>query len=134
MLQPKKTKYRKQQKGRLRGQCSNLTQLTYGQYGIKALKAGVLSSTTIETLRRTLARTFNRSGKIWIKIFPDKIMTAKPAEVRMGKGKGAPSYWVARFKAGQILFELDGVACSLAQQAALNCAPKIPVAVQFVKM
>jgi len=109
MLHPKRTKFRKFQKGKFPGTNSNTTQLAFGQYGLKALESGRIPSRTLEAVRRVLTRKFKRTGQIWIRIFPDIAVSTKPAEVRMGKGKGAPSYWVCKIKQGQILFEMDGI-------------------------
>jgi large subunit ribosomal protein L16 len=132
MLSPKRTKYRKQQKGRIGGVKSNTTQLQFGRYGLKSLTHGRITSQTMEAVRRALTRKFKRSGQIWIRIYPDIPVTSKPSEVRMGKGKGAPSSWICRVKAGQILFEMDGVSLTLARQAALLAFHKLPVRTTFV--
>jgi large subunit ribosomal protein L16 len=132
MLSPKRTKYRKYQKGRIGGIKSNNTQLEFGKYGLKALEAARLTAKTIEAVRRTMTRKFKRSGQIWIRIFPDIPVTKKPAEVRMGKGKGAPAFWMCRIQPGQILFEMDGISLPLAKQAAHLAYHKLPVKTKLV--
>ncbi len=131
MLQPKRTKHRKFQKGTCGGKVSNTLSLSFGKFGIKTLVAGQLSSQTIEAARRTMTRKLRRNGQIWIRVFPDIGVSEKPAEVRMGKGKGNPSFWVCRVKIGQILFELEGVNIELAKQAAFLAAQKIPLRTKF---
>ena len=133
MLSPKRTKFRKYQKGRIGDIQPNNTQLQIGKYGLKTLQAGRITAKTIEAVRRTMTRKFKRSGKIWIKIFPDIPVTAKPAEVRMGKGKGAPSYWICRVEAGEILFEMDGIPLQLAKQAAMLAHHKLPIPTKFIQ-
>ena len=132
MLQPKRTKYRKQFKGRNRGIATRGTEISFGQYGLKATAAGFITSRQIEAARRALTRHIKRGGKVWIRIFPDKPITKKPAEVRMGKGKGAPEYWVAVIKPGTILFEATGVSAELAQEALRLAQQKLPVSTRFV--
>ena len=132
MLHPKRTKFRKFQKGRLPGINSNTTCLAFGQYGLKTLESGRIPSKTLEAVRRILTRKFKRTGQIWIRIFPDLAVSTKPAEVRMGKGKGAPSYWVCKVKQGQILFEMDGIPYQMAQQAALLAYYKLPLKTKFL--
>ena len=132
MLSPKRTKYRKMQKGKVRGVHSNHITLQFGKYGIKSLEAGRISASVIEAARRTMTRLFRRSGRVWIRIFPDIAVSQKPTEVRMGKGKGSPSYWVCRIKRGQVLFEMDGIPFSLAHQAVSILSYKFPVKIQFV--
>nr|QGN73922.1 ribosomal protein L16 [prasinophyte sp. MBIC10622] len=131
MLQPKRSRYRKHQKGRVGGYAMS-TDLSFGLYGIQALEEGRLSARVIEASRRTLTRKFRRTGQVWIRVFPDLAVSSKPAEVRMGKGKGAPSYWAARVKAGQMLFEMDGVSPAIASQAARLVSYKMPFSVRFV--
>ena len=136
---PKKTKYRKQQKGRSNrppnsGGSSNLKNLQFGKYGIKGLEAGRIPGKIIEASRRVITRTFKRGGKIWIRVFPDLPVTSKPLEVRMGKGKGGVSFWGCRVKKGQILFEMDGVSSKLANQAALLVNKKLPISTLFVSL
>lgn len=132
MLQPKRTKFRKFQKGRVKGILSNTTQLEFGQFGLKALESGRIPARTIEAVRRIITRKFKRMGQIWIRIFPDISVSSKPAEVRMGKGKGSPSFWICRVKKGQILFEMDGVSPQLAKQAALLAYYKLPIKTKFL--
>jgi len=132
MLQPKRTKFRKFQKGRTYGIKGNLQNLSFGKYGIQSLCATRFSARVIETVRRTLTRHFKRTGQIWIRVFPDIAVSEKPAEVRMGKGKGAPSYWVCHIQAGQILFEMDGISFELAQKAWILASHKLPFATRFV--
>ena len=132
MLQPKRTKFRKFQKGRIGGIVSNTTQLEFGQFGLKALETGRIPAKTLEAVRRILTRKFKRMGQIWIRLFPDLAVSSKPAEVRMGKGKGAPSFWVCRVKKGQILFEMDGISFQVAKQAAILAYYKLPLKTQFL--
>lgn len=132
MLLPKRTKFRKYQKGRIRGVKPNTTQLRFGRYGLKALDTGRIPARTLEAVRRVITRKFKRTGQIWIRIFPDIPVSAKPAEVRMGKGKGSPSFWVARVQRGQILFEMDGISPQLAKQAANLAYYKLPIKTKFV--
>lgn len=132
MLSPKRTKFRKYQKGTIGGIKSNITTLKFGKYGLKALESGKITAKTIEAVRRAITRKFKRSGKVWIKIFPDIPVTQKPLEVRMGKGKGAPSFWICRIQAGQILFEMDGVPLQLATQAAKLADYKLPFKTELV--
>jgi large subunit ribosomal protein L16 len=127
MLQPKRTKFRKFQKGRVGGISGNLQTLSYGSFGIKAMASGRISSQLIETFRRSLTRTFERKGDIWIRVFPDISVSKKPAEVRMGKGKGEPEFWMTRVKAGQILLEMDGVSLSMGRKAAASLSKKSPI-------
>ena len=129
---PKRTKYRKQQKGRLRGIQSNCTRLQFGKYGLKSLEACRISGETIEAVRRVITREFKRNGVLWIRAFSDTPVTRKPAEVRMGKGKGAPDFWVCRVQPGQILYEMDGISLQLAKQAARSAHYKLPVKTAFV--
>ncbi len=132
MLQPRKTKYRKQQKGRMKGNAQRGNQLSFGSFGIKTLEEGWLTSRQIEAARQAVTRYMKREGQIWIKIFPDKPVTKKPAEVRMGKGKGAPEYFVARVTPGRILFEAEGVPVAIAKEAMRLAAQKLPVTTKFV--
>jgi len=131
MYPPKRTKYRKQQKGRAQSKESNQSKLSFGRYGIRALESGRLPLNTIEAVRRVITRKLKRSGQVWIRTYPDISVSAKPLEVRMGKGKGSPSYWMCRIKAGQLLFEIDGVSPILAKQASLLAASKLPFTVRF---
>jgi len=132
MLQPKKTRYRKQQKGRMKGNAQRGHQLAFGSFGIKTLEEGWITSRQIEAARQAVTRYMKREGQIWIKIFPDKPVTKKPAEVRMGKGKGAPEYFVARVTPGRILFEAEGVPVAVAKEAMRLAAQKLPVITKFV--
>lgn len=134
MLQPKRTKFRKQQKGKgqLKGNAKRGTVLATGSFGLKSLEASWITDRQIEAARVALTREMKREGKVWIKIFPDKPITRKPAEVRMGKGKGAPEGWVAVVKPGRILFEADGVPLKTARHALLLAAAKLPVKTKFV--
>ncbi len=132
MLQPKKTKYRKAQKGRVKGLAQRGSQVAYGSFGIKSLEMGLLPSRQIEAARVALTRFMKREGQVWIRIFPDKPITKKPAEVRMGKGKGAVEYWVAKVKPGTIMFEIDGVSIEVAKEALRLAAQKLQVTTKFV--
>ncbi len=132
MLQPKKTKYRKQQKGRMKGNAQRGAQLAFGSYGIKTMEQAWLTGRQIEAARQAVTRYMKRQGQIWIRVFPDKPVTKKPAEVRMGKGKGAPEYFVARITPGRILFEADGVPLDIAKEAMRLAAQKLPVKTKFV--
>jgi len=132
MLQPKKTKFRKRQKGRIKGIAQRGHTIAFGTFGLKALEQGRITARQIEATRITLSRTMKREGKIWIRIFPDKPITKKPAEVRMGKGKGAPEYWVAPVKPGTILFEIDGVPREVAERALYLAAQKMPIRTKLV--
>ncbi len=132
MLQPKRTKFRKQQKGRMKGNAQRGSTLAFGSFGIKALEQHWITQRQIEAARVALTRYMKREGKVWIRIFPDKPVTAKPLEVRMGKGKGAPSHWVAPVKPGRILFELEGVPIEVAREALRLGAQKLPIKTKFV--
>jgi large subunit ribosomal protein L16 len=132
MLMPKKTKYRKQQKGRLRGEATRGAQIAFGQYGLKTETAERITSRQIEAARRAMTRYVKRGGKIWIRIFPDTPITKKPAEVRMGSGKGSVDHYVAKVKAGRIMFEMDGVTEEIAKEAMRLAAHKLPVRTRFV--
>jgi large subunit ribosomal protein L16 len=132
MLQPKKTKFRRQQKGRMKGNSMRGNQLAFGSFGIKSLESAWLTGRQIEAARQAVTRYMKREGQIWIKIFPDKPVTKKPAEVRMGKGKGAPEYFVARVTPGRILFEAEGVPLEIAKEAMRLAAQKLPVTTKFV--
>ncbi|WP_226390898.1 50S ribosomal protein L16 [Penaeicola halotolerans] len=132
MLQPKRTKYRKQQKGRVKGLAGRGHELAFGNFGIKALEPAWITSRQIEAARIAMTRAMKREGQVWIKIFPDKPVTKKPAEVRMGKGKGAPEYWVAVVKPGTILFESTGVSEEVAREALRLAAQKLPISTKFV--
>ncbi|MBC8314941.1 MAG: 50S ribosomal protein L16 [Bacteroidetes bacterium] len=132
MLQPKKTKYRKQQKGKMKGNSQRGHELSFGSFGIKTLDQAWITGRQIEAARQAITRYMKREGELWIMIFPDKPITKKPAEVRMGKGKGAPEYFVARITPGRILFEVDGVSLDVAKEALRLGAQKLPVATRFV--
>ena len=132
MLMPSRVKFRKQQRGRRRGKAYRGSQLDFGEYAIKALEPAWLTNKQIEAARVALTRHIKRGGKVWIRIFPDKPVTVKPAETRMGKGKGAPEYWVAVVKPGRVLFELQGVSESLAKEALSLAAHKLPIKTKFV--
>ncbi len=132
MLQPKKTKFRKQQKGRLKGNTKRGAEIAFGSFGIKALETAFLTARQIEAARQAVTRYMKREGQIWIRVFPDKPITKKPNEVRMGKGKGAPEYFVARINPGRILFEADGVPMDVAKEALRLASQKLPIAVKFV--
>ena len=132
MLQPKRSKYRKSQRGRMSGKTKGGALVNFGEFGLKALEPCWLTNRQIEAARVALTRHIKRGGKIWIRIFPDKPVTKKPAETRMGKGKGAPEYWVAVVKPGRILFEVEGVAQGLAREALQLAANKLPVKTKFV--
>jgi len=133
MLSPKKTKFRKQHKGRIHGVAKGGFTLSFGAFGLKALEPERITARHIEAARRTITRTMKRQGKLWIRVFPDVPVSSKPAEVRMGWGKGAPEFWVARVKPGRILFELDGIPAALAEQAFLLAAAKLPIKTKFVQ-
>ncbi len=132
MLQPKRTKYRKQFKGRNRGVASRGTEVSFGQYGLKATTAGFITSRQIEAARRALTRHVKRGGKIWIRLFPDKPITKKPLEVRQGKGKGSVEYWVAVVQPGRVLFEMEGITPEVARAALKLAAAKLPVTTNFI--
>ncbi|PIY34187.1 MAG: 50S ribosomal protein L16, partial [Bacteroidetes bacterium CG_4_10_14_3_um_filter_42_6] len=132
MLQPKKTKFRKQQKGKMKGNSGRGHELAFGSFGIKTMQQAWLTGRRIEAARQAVTRYMKREGQIWIRIFPDKPVTKKPAEVRMGKGKGAPEYFVARITPGRILFEAEGVPLQVAKEAMRLAAQKLPVITKFV--
>jgi large subunit ribosomal protein L16 len=132
MLAPKRVKYRKQFKGRMRGKATRGSKISFGEYGLQATDPGWVSNRQIESARVALTRHIKRGGKVWIRIFPDKPITSKPAETRMGKGKGNPEGWVAVIKPGRILFELEGVDLKTAQRAMQLAAAKLPVRTRFV--
>jgi len=132
MLQPKRTKFRKMQKGRNRGLATRGHRIEFGSFGLKSLEPAWITSRQIEAARIAVTRFMKREGNVWIRIFPDKPVTKKPAEVRMGKGKGAPEYWVAVIKPGTIIFEADGVPESVAREAMRLAAQKLPVTTNFV--
>ena len=133
MLSPKKVKFRKQQKGKMRGTARRGSSLNFGEYGLQAVDCGYISSKQIEAARIAMTRHVKRGGKIWIRIFPDKPISKKPAEVRMGKGKGAPEGWVAVIKPGRILYEMSGVTKELAQEALRLAMHKLPVKTRFIE-
>jgi large subunit ribosomal protein L16 len=132
MLMPKRVKYRKQQRGRKKGKALRGSEISFGEFGIKALEPAWLTNKQIEAARVALTRHIKRGGKVWIRIFPDKPVTVKPAETRMGKGKGAPDHWVAVVKPGRILFELEGVTLQLAREALGLASAKLPIKTKFV--
>ena len=132
MLQPKKTKFRKAQKGRNRGLAHRGSTIAFGSFGLKTLEPGWITSRQIEASRIAVTRYMKRQGQVWIRIFPDKPVTSKPAEVRMGKGKGAPDYWAAVVRPGRVLFECDGVPHEIAQEALRLAAQKLPIKTKFV--
>ena len=133
MLMPKRTKYRRVQKGRIKGNASRGTRINFGDFGIKALEPGRITSRQIEAARIAMTRKMKRAGRVWIRIFPDKSITKKPAETRMGKGKGSPEYWVAVVKPGRVLFEIGGnVPPDLAKEALRLAQQKLPIKTKFV--
>ena len=132
MLMPKRVKYRKVHRGRMKGKAMRGNELAYGEYGIKALEPCWITSNQIEAARRAMTRYIRRGGNIWIKIFPDKPVTEKPAETRMGSGKGAPEYWVAVIKPGRVLFEMSGVSEEVAREAMRLASMKLPIRTKFV--
>ncbi|MBT5414089.1 MAG: 50S ribosomal protein L16 [Rhodospirillaceae bacterium] len=132
MLQPKRTRYRKQFKGRIHGLAKGGTTLTFGAYGLKAVSPNRISARQIEAARRTITRHMKRAGRVWIRIFPDVPISQKPAEIRMGKGKGTPEFWAARVKPGRIMFEVDGVPRDVARKALELAAAKLPIETRFV--
>jgi large subunit ribosomal protein L16 len=133
MLMPKRTKYRKVQKGRMQGNAKGGTKVSFGEFGLQAQERGWITSRQIEAARIAMTRSIKRGGKVWITIFPDKPITEKPAETRMGSGKGNPEYWVAVIKPGRVLFEMSGVDEDLAREAMRLAAHKLPVKTKFVK-
>lgn len=132
MLQPKRTKFRKQHKGRIHGNAKGGAALNFGQYGLKALEPERVTSRQIEASRRAITRHVKRVGRLWIRIFPDVPVTSKPAEVRMGKGKGSVDRWVCRVKPGRVLFEIDGVPENVAREAFERAAAKLPIKTKFI--
>ncbi len=132
MLQPKRTKYRKQQKGRIKGNAGRGYTISFGSFALKSLDSARITNRQIESARIAMTRYMKREGKVWIRIFPDKPITSKPAEVRMGKGKGALDHWVANVKPGTIMFEMDGVPMDVAKEALRLAAQKLPVHTSFV--
>ena len=133
MLQPKRTKFRKQMKGRNRGLAQRGSKVSFGDFGLKATGRGRLTARQIESARRAMTRHVKRGGKIWIRVFPDKPISKKPAEVRMGGGKGSPEYWVAEIQPGKVLYEMDGVNVELAREAFRLAAAKLPFPTVFVQ-
>ncbi len=133
MLQPKRTKFRKQMKGRNRGLAQSGNRVSFGEFGLKATGRGRITARQIEAARRTITRTVKRGGKLWIRVFPDKPISKKPLEVRMGKGKGNVEYWVAQVQPGRMLYEIEGVDEDLAREAFTLAAAKLPVQTAFVK-
>src|SRR6201992_2702424 len=132
MMQPKKTKFRKQHKGRIHGVASSGATLSFGQFGLKAMEPERVTARQIEAARRALTRHMKRAGRVWIRVFPDVPVSKKPAEVRMGSGKGAPELWVVRVKPGRIMFEIDGVSIDIAKEALALAAAKLPIKTRFV--
>ena len=132
MLMPKRVKYRKKQRGRMKGNAQKGNYIAFGKYGLKALESGWITSRQIEATRVAITRHVKRGGKVWIRIFPDKPVTKKPAETRMGKGKGSPEYWVAVVRPGRIMFELEGVDYELAKEAMRLASHKLPIKTKFV--
>ena len=133
MLQPKKTKFRKQFKGRIHGTAKGGTDLNFGQFGLKAVDPERVTARQIEAARRAITRAMKRAGRVWIRIFPDVPVTQKPTEVRMGSGKGAPEFWAARVKPGRIMFEVDGVPEDIAREALRLGAAKLPIRTRFIQ-
>jgi large subunit ribosomal protein L16 len=133
MLQPKKTKFRKQFKGRISGVASSGVDLAFGEFGLKAMEPDRLTARQIEAARRAMTRHMKRAGRVWIRIFPDVPVSKKPLEVRMGSGKGAPEFWAARVRAGKIMFEIGGVSADLAREALDLAAAKLPIRTRFVQ-
>jgi large subunit ribosomal protein L16 len=133
MLQPKKTKFRKAFKGRIRGDSKGGFELNFGQFGLKAMEPERVTARQIEAARRALTRHMKRAGRVWIRVFPDVPVSKKPVEVRMGKGKGAPELWVVRVAPGRIMFEIDGVPADIARQAFTLAAAKLPIKTRFVQ-
>ena len=133
MLSPKRTKFRKAHKGRIHGNAKGGTSLNFGSYGLKAMSPERITARQIEAARRAITRHLRRAGRVWIRIFPDVPVSSKPAEVRMGKGKGSPEFWVARVKPGRIMFEIDGVPWNLAKEAFTLAAAKLPLDTRIVR-
>jgi large subunit ribosomal protein L16 len=133
MLQPARTKFRKAHKGRIKGLATSAASLDFGQFGLKAMEPERLTARQIEAARRALTRHMKRVGRVWIRVYPDVPVSKKPAEVRMGSGKGAPEYWVARVKPGRVLFEIDGVPLQIAKEALGLAAAKLPIKTRFVE-
>lgn len=133
MLQPARTKFRKAHKGRIKGVATSGTTLAFGQFGLKAMAPERITARQIEAARRAMTRHMKRAGRVWIRIYPDVPISKKPLEVRMGSGKGAPEYWVARVKPGKILFEVDGVTSEIAREALTLAAAKLPIKTRFIE-
>ena len=133
MLMPKRVKYRRQHRGRMKGKAQKGNQLAYGEYGLQSLEATWMTANQIEAARRAMTRYIKRGGQIWIKVFPDKPVSKKPAEVRMGSGKGSPEYWVAVIKPGRVLFEMSGVSEEIAREAMRLAANKLPIKTKFIQ-
>jgi large subunit ribosomal protein L16 len=133
MLSPKRTKFRKAHKGRVHGNAKGGTSLNFGTFGLKAMQPGRITARQIEASRRALTRHIKRAGKVWIRIFPDVPVSSKPAEVRMGKGKGSPEYWMCRVKPGRVMFELDGVEAEIAREALTLAASKMPIRCKVIQ-
>jgi large subunit ribosomal protein L16 len=133
MLQPMRTKFRKAHKGRIHGVATSGATLAFGQYGLKAMEPERVTARQIEAARRALTRHMKRSGRVWIRVFPDVPVSKKPLEVRMGSGKGAPEYWVVRVKPGRVLFEIDGIPITLAREALALAAAKLPIKTRFIE-
>src|SRR6478672_1557630 len=133
MLQPKRTKFRKAHKGRIHGKATSCTELDFGAYGLKAQEPDRVTARQIEAARRALTRHMKRAGRVWIRVFPDVPVSKKPIEVRMGKGKGAPEFWVARVAPGRIMFEVDGVPETIAREAFALAAAKLPIKTRFIQ-
>ena len=132
MLSPKRTKFRKQQRGKMKGRATRCTEISFGDYGLVALEQDWITNRQIEACRIAITRHVKRGGKVWIRIFPDKPFTKKPAETRMGKGKGAPEYWVAPVKPGTVMFELGGVDQKMAEEAMRRAGSKLPIRTKFL--
>ena len=133
MMQPKKTKFRKAHKGRIHGVATSGATLSFGQFGLKAMEPDRVTARQIEAARRALTRHMKRAGRVWIRVFPDVPVSKKPAEVRMGSGKGAPELWVVRIKPGRVMFEIDGVPVGIAKEALALAAAKLPIKTRFVE-
>ena len=133
MMQPKKTKFRKAHKGRIHGVATSGATLSFGQFGLKAMAPERITARQIEAARRALTRHMKRAGRVWIRVYPDVPVSKKPLEVRMGSGKGAPEYWVARVKPGRVLFEVDGVSVAVAREALGLAAAKLPIKTRFIE-
>jgi len=132
MLQPKRSKYRKQFKGRIHGKATSANKLDFGEFGLKALEPDRITARQIEAARRAITRAMKRQGRVWIRMFPDIPVSKKPAEVRMGAGKGAPEFWACRVKPGRVLFEVDGVTSATAKEALSLAAAKLPIKTKFI--